>query len=42
MKTPFNAIWNGEHYAYKIVRPIFVDERDEIFVITIYTYFTKE
>jgi hypothetical protein len=42
MKVPFNAIWNGRYYAFKIVRPIFVEEPDEIFNVTVYTYFTKE
>lgn len=36
---PFNADWNGYHYATKQVRPVFVDEPDEIVVITVYTYY---
>ena len=36
---PFNAIWNGVHYATKQVRPIFVDEPDEIVVVTVYVYY---
>ena len=31
--------WNGKKYATKQVRPIFVEEADEIVVITIYTYY---
>lgn len=31
--------WNGKFYATKRVRPIFVDEPEEIVVITVYTYF---
>ena len=31
--------WNGKVYETKQVRPIFVDESDEIVVITVYTYF---
>jgi hypothetical protein len=31
--------WNGKYYKTKQVRPIFVDEDEEIVVITIYTYF---
>ena len=36
---PFNADWNGTRYATKQVRPVFVDEPDEIVVITVYTYY---
>ena len=36
---PFNADWNGTSYATKQVRPVFVDEPDEIVVITVYTYY---
>lgn len=36
---PFNAEWNGRRYAAKQVRPIFVDEENEIVVITVYTYY---
>jgi hypothetical protein len=35
----FNAIWNRKHYATKRVRPIFVEEPDEIVVVTIYVYY---
>ena len=35
----FNALWNRRHYATKRVRPIFVEEPDEIVVITIYVYY---
>ena len=31
--------WNGKVYATKQVRPVFVDEADEIVVITVYTYY---
>jgi hypothetical protein len=31
--------WNEKYYKIKQVRPIFVEEDDEIVVITIYTYF---
>jgi len=33
---PFNSEWNKEHYATKQVRPIFVEESDEIVVVTVY------
>ena len=36
---PFDAEWNGKHYATKQVRPIFVDEEHEIVVITVYVYY---
>ena len=36
---PFNAIWNGHHYATKQVRPIFVEEPTEIVVVTVYVYY---
>ena len=36
---PFNAQWNGVHYASKQVRPIFADEPDEIVVVTVYVYY---
>jgi len=31
--------WNKMYYNTKQVRPIFVEEKDEIVVITVYTYF---
>ncbi len=36
---PFGKEWNGKIYATKQVRPVFVDEADEIVVITVYTYY---
>jgi hypothetical protein len=36
---PYNAAWNGKHYATKQVRPIFVDEPTEIVVVTVYVYY---
>lgn len=36
---PFDDEWNGRRYATKRVRPIFVEEVDEIVVVTVYTYF---
>ena len=32
----FNAIWNRKYYATKRVRPIFMEEPDEIVVVTYY------
>jgi hypothetical protein len=31
--------WNGKFYATKQVRPIFVEEDDEIVVVTVYVYY---
>ena len=36
---PFGREWNGKAYATKQVRPVFVDEPEEIVVITVYTYY---
>jgi hypothetical protein len=36
---PFNAEWNSKRYNTKQVRPVFVDESDEIVVVTVYVYF---
>jgi hypothetical protein len=35
----YNAIWNRRHYKKKQVRPVFVDEPDEIVVVTVYVYY---
>jgi hypothetical protein len=35
----FNNIWNGKKYKTKQVRPIFIEERDEIIVATVYVYY---
>jgi len=37
---PFNREWNGKLHANKEVRPIFVEEADEIVVVTVYTYYS--
>ncbi len=36
---PFGREWHGKIYATKQVRPIFVEETDEIVVVTVYTYY---
>lgn len=36
---PFNSIWNKKVYATKQVRPVFVEEANEIVVITVYVYY---
>lgn len=35
----FDSTWNGKHYQTKQVRPIFVEELDEIVVVTLYSYY---
>lgn len=35
----FDATWNGRHYATKQVRPIFVEEANQIVVVTVYVYY---
>ena len=36
---PFGREWNGKINATKQVRPVFVEETNEIVVITVYTYY---
>jgi hypothetical protein len=36
---PFGRKWNGKTFATKQVRPIFVEEKSEILVVTVYTYY---
>ncbi|MDO9131332.1 MAG: hypothetical protein Q7U34_15855 [Anaerolineales bacterium] len=36
---PFGEEWNGKFYQTKQVRPIFVEEADEIVVVTVYSYY---
>ncbi len=35
----FNDMWNGRQYTTKQVRPIFVEEPNEIVVVTVYVYY---
>ncbi|MGA2904715.1 MAG: hypothetical protein ABSD98_12850 [Candidatus Korobacteraceae bacterium] len=35
----FAAMWNKKRYATKQVRPVFVEESDEIVVVTLYVYY---
>jgi hypothetical protein len=32
--------WNGKYYKTKEVKPVFVEEENEIVVITVYTYYS--
>jgi len=36
---PYGGEWNGKSYATRQVRPVFVEEAEEIVVITVYTYY---
>ncbi len=36
---PFDRDWNGRTFATKQVRPVFVEEPNEIVVVTVYTYY---
>jgi len=36
---PFCGEWSGRRYAVRQVRPVSVDEPNEIVVITVYTYY---
>ena len=38
---PYDKEWNKVYYKTKQVMPIFIDEEEEIIVITVYTYFFK-
>jgi hypothetical protein len=35
----FNSVWNRRRYATKQVRPVFVDEPNQIVVVTVYVYY---
>ncbi len=35
----YNCEWHGKIYATKQVRPIFVEEVEEIVVVTVYVYY---
>ena len=37
---PLHAVWHGVRYRAKQVRPIFVDEPEEIVVVTVYVYYS--
>ena len=39
MDFPFGREWNGCCYATKQVKPVFVEEKDGIVVVTVYTYY---
>ena len=39
MEIPFGEFWNGHEYAFRQIRPIFMEEQAEIVVITVYVYY---
>jgi hypothetical protein len=36
---PFGQSWNGKLYKTKQIRPIFVEEENEIVIVTVYVYY---
>jgi len=36
---PYNAVWNNKFYKCKKVNPVFKVEKEEILVITVYTFY---
>jgi hypothetical protein len=41
MNFEYKADWNKKYYDIKQIRPIFVEEDEEIVVITVYTYYFR-
>ena len=39
MNFIYGRIWNGKRYETKQVRPIFVEQAEEIVVVTVYVYY---
>jgi hypothetical protein len=39
LEISFYENWNGHKYAFRPMRPIFVEEQSEIVVITVYVYY---
>ncbi len=39
LNLPFYKEWNGTVYATQQIRPIFVEEENEIVVVTVYVYY---
>lgn len=39
LNLPYGKEWHGKTYQTKQVRPIFVEQADEILVVTVYTYY---
>jgi hypothetical protein len=39
LNLPFDAQWQGRHYAVKQVCPVVADKADGIVVITVYTFY---
>ncbi len=36
----FNRIWNDKEYRTKQVKPIFIEEKEEIVIVTVYVYYS--
>jgi len=41
LNLDYKSDWNKKYYDIKQIRPIFVEEDEEIVVITVYTYFFR-
>lgn len=39
LTVPFQGEWNGKSYPNKTIRPIFVQEKDKVVVVTVYVYY---
>lgn len=39
LDLPFHRKWNGTFYPTQQIRPIFVEEENEIVVVTVYVYY---
>jgi len=37
----FNKNWHGKHYPEKKVKIVYIEENDEIVVLTVYVYYGK-
>ncbi len=36
----FNKMWSNKKYKSKQIRPIFIEEKNEIIVVTVYVYYS--
>lgn len=39
MEFDYNGDWNGQHYRFKKVNPVFVAEYNQIIVVTVYCFY---
>ncbi|HEY7269653.1 MAG TPA: hypothetical protein VH951_07485 [Dehalococcoidia bacterium] len=38
----FDGDWNGKHFDWKQVRPVFIEDAGGVTVLTVYTYFGND